>query len=561
MNNNYSLSTASRTSRLEQLSEEKLDILVIGGGITGAGISLDAAARGLKTGLIEMQDFAAGTSSRSTKLVHGGLRYLKQLEVKLVAEVGKERAVVYENAPHVTEPQWMLLPIIKKGTFGRTATSFGLRIYDALAKVKKEEQRFMLTKGKTLEKEPLLRTEDLIGSGVYVEYRTDDARLTLEAIKKGAELGANPVNYTRAESFIYVGSRIKGVQVKDLLNGRTYSIYAENIVNAAGPWVDNLRDKDGSKTGKHLHLTKGTHLVFDRHRFPLRQATYFDAPDGRMLFAIPRDKKTYVGTTDTTYDAEIASPRMTIEDRDYILKMVNNMFPSLKLSTEDVESSWAGLRPLIYEEGKSASEISRKDEVFVSDSGLISIAGGKLTGYRKMADKIVNLIVKQMNLHAPCPTAEVPLSGGNVGGSSGFETFVKKEAFKGVEAGLAKEEAEFLLRFYGSNALKIFELLEENIKKAKDSGLPLKLAAQLIYALEYEMSATPLDFFNRRTGKLYFAIEDVGKWQDGVTAFMKAELGWTEEETNQHKTELQTEVNYAKLPVEEVDNDFSRIGI
>jgi glycerol-3-phosphate dehydrogenase len=322
-----------------------------------------------------MQDFAAGTSSRSTKLVHGGLRYLKQLEINIVAEVGKERAIVYENAPHVTTPEWMLLPIIKGGTFGTLATSFGIRLYDYLAGVKKSERRKMLSREETLAKEPLLRKEDLKGSGYYVEYRTDDARLTIEVIKKAREYGAIALNYVKVVDFLYKDRKIKGVIVEDVLTGEQAHVYAKHIVNAAGPWVDQLREKDGSKQGKTLHWTKGVHLVFDQSRFPLRQAIYFDTPDKRMVFAIPRDGKTYIGTTDTDYYDDLIHPRTSKEDQDYLIAAANHMFPSLQLTAADMESSWAGIRPLIHEEGKAPSEISRHDEIFHSPSGLITIAG------------------------------------------------------------------------------------------------------------------------------------------------------------------------------------------
>ena len=189
---------------------------------------------------------------------------------------------------------------------------------------------------------------------------------------------------------------MKGAVIKDQITGEKHDIFAKKIVNAAGPWVDELRDIDGSKKGKHLLLSKGVHLVFPKERFPLRQAIYFDSPDGRMVFAIPRENKTYVGTTDTFYEGDIAHPTVTTEDRDYLLNAINYMFPTVNIAAEDVESSWAGLRPLISEEGKKPGEISRKDEIVISDSGLISIAGGKLTGYRKMAEAAVDTVVKQL---------------------------------------------------------------------------------------------------------------------------------------------------------------------
>lgn len=548
-------SAEHRTALLEAMASEPHDLLVIGGGITGAGIALDAQSRGLRTGLIEMQDFGAGTSSRSTKLIHGGLRYLKQLEFKLVAEVGKERAIVYENAPHVTTPEWMLLPIIEGGTYGKLATSVGLLVYDLLAGVKKAERRVMLSRAETLKKEPLLRTDRLKGGGYYVEYRTDDARLTIETMKAAVGRGAKAVNYAEAKELLYENGRLAGVRVADRITGRTYDLYAHKIVNAAGPWADTIREMDGSKQGKRLHLTKGVHIVVDGARFPLGQAIYFDTPDGRMVFAIPRDGKTYIGTTDTDYKGDIAHPLMTEADRDYLLQAANFMFPSLKLTTADVESSWTGLRPLIHEDGKSPSELSRKDEIFLAPSGLITIAGGKLTGYRKMAERVVDLVTGQLasegkaaKAYPGCTTDKIRLSGGDVGGSAGLEPFIAGKVREGMSLGLSEQEAKELARRYGSNTGKVFERYAACADRAREAELPRGLLASLEYGIEEEMAVTPVDFFIRRTGGLYFRIEWVQQWKEPVIRYMAQRFGWTEKTAETHRKALERQLEDAVLP-------------
>jgi glycerol-3-phosphate dehydrogenase len=540
------------------LKSQQYDVLVIGGGITGAGIALDATTRGIKTALVEMQDFAAGTSSRSTKLVHGGLRYLKQFEVKMVAEVGKERAIVYENGPHVTTPEWMLLPIHTGGTFGKSSTSIGLRVYDFLAGVKKSERRKMLSAEQTIAKEPLVKQTGLKGGGTYVEYRTDDARLTIEVMKAAVENGAIACNYTKVMKLIYENGKVVGALVQDQLTGEKYAIHAKKIVNAAGPWVDSIREMDQSKKGKVLQLSKGVHLVIDQSRFPLKQAVYFDTPDGRMVFAIPRDGKTYVGTTDTFFKEDAVSPTMTVEDRDYIIKAINYMFPDVKISKKDIESSWAGVRPLIYEEGKNASEISRKDEIWKSKSGLITIAGGKLTGYRKMAEMVVDLLAKEMQIEEgrnfpACQTKNLPISGGNVGGSSQFASYVSKHINQGGELGLSKVEAESLVRTYGSNIKAVYKLLLENKEDAKKYELPLDLFAKLVYAMEQEMIATPIDFFNRRTGAILFNIQLVQKWKKQVIAYMADKFKWTEQQRKHYSLALEEGLLRAVTPIDEKD--------
>jgi glycerol-3-phosphate dehydrogenase len=552
-----SFSALERSIYLEQMSSVELDLLIIGGGITGAGIALDATVRGMKVGLIEMQDFAAGTSSRSTKLIHGGLRYLKQLEFKLVAEVGKERAIVYENAPHVTTPEWMLLPIIEGGTYGKWATSLGLKLYDFLAGVNKSEHRKMLNREQTLEKEPLLRKDKLKGGGLYVEYRTDDARLTIEILKAAVDRGTRAANYAKAEDFIYEGRKLIGVRVVDQITGQMNEIRAKKFVNAAGPWVDILREIDGSKRGKSLHLTKGVHIVIDGRRFPLKQAIYFDTPDGRMMFAIPRDGKTYVGTTDTTYQGNLEHPLMTVEDRDYILQAANVMFPLLKLRPQDVESSWAGLRPLIHENGKSPSELSRKDEIFHSDSGLITIAGGKLTGYRKMAERVVDRVTSELEQEGFGPysgyaTDAIVLSGGDVGGSEHFGTFVEEKKEQGSALGLSRQQAKKWVHRYGSNVDRLFEIVScvRQQHQAEELPLPMDVLVPLIYGMEHEMVVTPLDYFVRRIGALYFDIDWVKQWKEPVIEYMRLYFGWSNQVTEDYREALERCIREVASPVE-----------
>ncbi|UYY98516.1 glycerol-3-phosphate dehydrogenase/oxidase [Peribacillus frigoritolerans] len=536
-----------REETVETLKKVKFDVVVIGGGITGAGIALDATTRGMKVALVEMQDFAAGTSSRSTKLVHGGLRYLKQFEIKMVAEVGKEREIVYENGPHVTTPEWMLLPMHKGGTFGKFSTSIGLRVYDFLAGVKKSERRKMLSADETLKREPLVKKEGLKGGGYYVEYRTDDARLTIEVMKAAVDKGATPINYTKVDKLLYENGKVNGVQVADLLSGDAYEIYADKVINAAGPWVDSIREKDQSKQGKTLKLSKGVHVVIDQSRFPLKQALYFDTPDGRMIFAIPRAGKAYVGTTDTFYDGDPAVPTVTSEDRAYLLKSIHYMFPEVNITDDDIESSWAGVRPLILEEGKDPSEISRKDEIWESDSGLITIAGGKLTGYRKMAKTTVDLLAgklaQQSNKTYPASSTKgMPISGGDVGGSRNFSDYIKQHVQMGVESGLAAKDAKEILAMYGSNAPVLFDIAKNEGDGGANSFLPKKLFVQLKYAVDHEMAATPVDFFFRRTGTLLFDIDLVQTHKHAVIDYMAGYFGWTESTKMERTNQLEQEI-------------------
>jgi len=541
-------SSYKRQEIIDKIEETSLDLLVIGGGITGSGIALDAVTRGLNTAVVEMQDFAAGTSSRSTKLVHGGLRYLKQFEVGLVAEVGKERAIVYENGPHVTTPEWMLLPFHKGGTFGPFTTNIGLRVYDFLAGVKKNERRKMLSPKEALKTEPLIKEENLRGAGYYVEYKTDDARLTIEVMKKAVQKGAYALNHAKVIDFLTDDAgKLTGVIVEDQITEKKIKIFAKKIINAGGPWVDQIRELDEEVKGKRLQLTKGVHLVFSNEVFPLRQAIYFDTPDGRMIFAIPRAGKTYVGTTDTPYQGDIANPTITAEDREYILDAIRYMFPTIDLTQEDIESSWSGLRPLIAAEGKKPGEISRKEEIFISDSGLISMAGGKLTGYRKMAEEAVDTVVKQFKedgiLYDKSSTKDLPIAGGEVGGSYGFSRFKKRMIEQGMVLNISEDEAEKLISTYGANVEKVYEYIET----AKENmALSKVIYAQLKYAIEEEMAYKPTDFFVRRTGRLFFDIESVVKYKDAVLKYMKEALHWNDDQTKSYTEEMNRLIDEAK---------------
>ena len=533
------LSASNRSTFLDEMAQEKQDLLVIGGGITGAGIVLDAASRGLKVGLVEKQDFAWGTSSRSTKLIHGGLRYLKQFEIALVREVGMERAVVHKNARHIVIPEKMLLPIVEGGSLGQTMSSIGLYVYDLLAGVESDERRKMMSKEETMDTEPMIRKDILKGGGLYYEYRTDDARLTIENMKSAVEHGAKCVNYAEVVDYIYENGKVVGAKVKDYLEDRTVTIRAKKIVNAAGPWVDTLRakDTDGIQR-KRLHLTKGVHLVFPYEKFPIRQAVYFDVPeDGRMLFAIPRDGITYAGTTDTNYKGIIGRPRTTRADVDYVLKAINKMFPELNLHSEDVVSTWAGLRPLIHEDGKSPSELSRKDEIFEASSGLLSIAGGKLTGYRKMAERIVDVVVKQLQAEEdsykrlkPCQTKTMRLSGGDFDSQDAVEEFITKRAGEAKQIHVEGRYIRQLVHKYGTNTDKIIEKAFELYREISDPEARIHMA-ELWYSVHHEMSINLCDYLIRRTGRLYFERQTLGDLYPQLGEMMAKLLGWEESKT------------------------------
>jgi glycerol-3-phosphate dehydrogenase len=541
-----SLSSLNRTALLESIKSESFDLLIIGGGITGAGIALDAASRGLKTVLVEKNDFSSGTSSRSTKLIHGGLRYLKQFEIGLVHEVGRERAIVHKLAPHLVRAEKMLLPLKKGGNFGRFLTSVGLKIYDILAGVKSEDKRVILSKKQALKREPLLDPETLKGAGLYAEYRTDDARLTIEIIKTASSnFKAQCINYTEVVNLVYQEGKVAGAKVKDVTTGDEFDISSKMVINAAGPWVDELRSKDKSLTDKRLHLTKGIHIVVDHKKFPIKQALYFDVSDGRMIFAIPRGKITYIGTTDTDYTGSKDDIFIEKVDVQYLLNGVNDAFPNINLSEIDVQSAWAGLRPLIHEEGKSPSELSRKDEVFISKTGLISIAGGKLTGYRKMAQKILDVAIKNNrdkigDVHLKkCFTNKIPLSGGHFKNALEVDNYTV--ALNDKLAGLDEYYARYLVSNYGRQA-------DEIIDSMVHSNDPVRslVEAEIHFCVNNEMTLTPVDFFVRRTGRLYFHIKSVEENKLLALKKFSSYFNWTDTEFRAHEDQLDKVIAMSK---------------
>ncbi len=527
-------SILNRPEQLNKIANTKFDVVIIGGGVTGAGIALDASSKGMNVCLIEKNDFASGTSNKSTKLIHGGLRYLKQLEFGLVKESGTERRIVHSLAPHLVVPEKMLLPLSKGGGYGKFMTSIGLKIYDFLANVTGGDKRKMLNKKQTLDKEPLLNEANILGSGYYAEYRTDDGRLTLEILKKANEMGATIINYCEMESFDYTeNAKIKNLNCIDINSQEKIKIEGQSYVSATGPWVDTIRKKDNSISNKFLHLTKGVHIVFPYKKLPVKQSIYFDVKDDdRMIFAIPRGRCTYVGTTDTNYFGNLNRVVVTKKDAEYLLKAINHSFKGVDLTLKDIESNWTGLRPLIHEKGKDPSELSRKDEIFISNSGLISIAGGKLTGYRRMAKRVIRTIINAIPSERKAKLKEsstrnialvTPLINSNLEVISYQKELTKQLSLFGIEDTYF---SSYLCSTFGKNA----DIIIKKSTSFKDKSPEKRLIrAELWYCVNFEMTNSIADFFVRRTARLYFDIESVFTYMDIIIEDFKEYLSWSEE--------------------------------
>ena len=492
-----------------------------------------------------MQDFAAGTSSRSTKLIHGGLRYLKQLEFNLVREVGRERAILFRNAPHLVIPEDLILPIVKGGSLGKMTTSLGLMIFDKLAQVAPAERRKMLSKSAALSREPMLNGKLLEAAGCYTEYRTDDARLTIEVLKTAAAHGAHCASYVMCDRFIYANKKINRVLCKDVIGETEFEIKAKQVVNAAGPWVDKVRKLDGNLNDKRLDLTKGVHIVVSRDKLPINHSIYFDAPDRRMLFAIPRFDKTCLGTTDTYYrDENLQDPQVNLDDINYLLEGANKMFPSANLKKTDIISSWAGLRPLLYEKGMSPSELSRKDELLFSESGLISIAGGKLTGYRQMAKRAVDLVCKRLDqsLEAkpgPCNTENLRLTGGDYASPTELATHISSLEAELSALDMDPRHAERMVRIFGTQSDQIIKniLLPEN--EEKDVAL---IKSELNFCVTNEACFNLNDFYLRRTGSVYFYPESISSSLEIAANELQRLLSLSNREMENQKNKIKNTV-------------------
>jgi len=444
------------------------------------------------------------------------------------------------------EMERLLLPLYEKRGLGSTLTSIGLKLYDWLAGVKPEDQRKMLTRKQTLKTEPLLNPLDVKGGAIYAEYRTDDARLTIEIIKTASARGATVCNYCEVTDFIYADGKILGVSISDKISDHVFSIHASVVVNAAGPWVDTLRDKDQSKIGKQLHLTKGVHIVLPHEKLPVTQSVYFDVGDGRMIFAIPRGRTTYVGTTDTNYKGSIDEVITTKDDAEYLIKAVNQAFNNVNLTLGDIESSWAGLRPLINEVGKSPSELSRKDEIFESHSGLISIAGGKLTGYRKMAERVVDLVVKknfdETKLQS-CLTGSIALT------APGFQSYDEVKSYsqmihQKLKPHNLQDDTNYLVNNFGKQSEKIVMFLEKFPNESHDIQLA---KAELLFCIESEMVMKASDFFVRRSGALYFNQPRLKIIMDPCLHIMSDYFKWNSVRLDQEKKEMERLLLQASL--------------
>ena len=477
---------------MTKLFDRGFDLLVIGGGITGCGVARDAAMRGLSVALVERDDFASGTSGRSSRLVHGGIRYLEQGRLHLVHESIRERQTLLRIAPHLVRPLAFTWPVYRGARVGRLKLGAGLLLYQIMALGRSHRPSF-LSGRRTLDREPSLRSTDLKGGAVYYDASTDDSRLTVATAVSAKNAGAVIVSHTRVTRILRDAGRIVGAEVKSTLDDETGEVHAQVIVNATGVW-QNAADALAGEHGTRLRGSKGVHIAVPRERVGNRDAiTMISSVDSRVMFCLPAGTHTIIGTTDTWTDETPEDVHASAADVDYLLRSANSYFPEARLTPDDVISAWAGIRPLVATRSNNPTAASREHSIVVDLSGLISVTGGKLTTYRSMAAEVVdhvqNVLYRRV-VSAPTDTVTLP--------------------------GASRDQ-------------ELARIAEENSSLAQPlvSGLPYA-GSHLVYGVKYEMAKTLSDLLIRRI-HLAFETRDHGKSVAQTAADIVAPLlGWDE---------------------------------
>ena len=537
-NSMQTLSSAARTQNLAELENGQFDVLVIGGGVTGAGVALDAVTRGYRVALVEKADFASGTSSKSTKLAHGGIRYLPEFDFSLVHEALVERGLMLQNAPYLVRPLGFVLPIYEgdRHPVGMPFTTpggvglnilldIGLWLYDILAGRRNIHRHRHLSRERVLQLAPKLVQQGLKEGFVYYDGQTDDARLTMALLRTAAQYGATIANYSEVTSFLTEDGKVYGAHVHDRLGDRDMTVQARYIVNATGVFTEQVDSLTGTESQIQIEPSKGVHLVLRREDLGVGDDAIVlpETEDKRILFIVPWKARVIYGTTDTG-SGDLDHPVATKEDITYLLKYLNR-YLNVNLSEDDIISAYAGYRPLVKPRDKNSStaKLSRTHAVIESTSGLVSITGGKLTTYRRMAQDTVDVRDKTKPVH---PTQSLPLQG-----SAGWQVARRELEKKGAALGLSAAIIEHLGYSYGTSALVILEMIEQDasLKELLIADLPY-IKAEILYACRYEMAMTPSDILAHRTSII---LEDQRRGLDildEVASIMAGELHWSQDE-------------------------------
>ena len=543
-----------RNSVIERLKSDSLDILIIGGGVTGAGLALESVTRGLRPGLVEKRDFSSGTSSRSTKLIHGGLRYLEHFEFSLVREALEERSILTRTAPHLVDPFPFMIPIYsdrRRNYDLPFKVRAGLWLYDLLARHGGDGYRKhrRLTSEQTLELAPQLDPSGLEGAFVYFDAITNDARLVIEILKSAWTEGALAVNYTSATTILHDSNRkVSGARLRDELSGQEFDVRSSVVITATGVWTDELRSRDssGGVNEKRVRPSKGVHLIISKERLRVDTACLIPAiKERRFYFVVPWEGRVLIGTTDTAYEGDWDAPRAEPFEIAEILLAINAFFTGANLGESDIISTFAGLRPLVSDSKAATKDVSRKEEIIESTDGLISLAGGKLTTYRKMAERAIDLAIRRLPQSGGLRRSRSNVLAVGGGGLDRQELEPTAYDIARIEK-LPIEIGRHLTHSYGTDYKRVLAISHENdrLREILVTDLPY-IAAEVVYSVRHEMAMTLADVLMRRLRLALLAGRDVLNSIDLVAELMAHEIGWSADETGRQieafKNELEKE--------------------
>lgn len=494
------------------MKNEKFDLLIIGGGITGAGVARDAALRGLKVALVEASDFASGTSSRSSKLIHGGIRYLENFEFNLVFEALSERTKLFEIAPHLVHPLRFMIPLFKDSRVGPFKMGLGLFLYDLLSLFQAPESYEKLNKEQTIERIPIVRGTDLVGSCVYSDAYMDDDRLVHETLRSANEAGACMVNYVKVEKSIITEGKVCALQVIDTLTGERFDISTDHVACTVGPWTDLVGEKLVDDWHKILRPTKGIHLTLSKNRLHLPNAVVMAAQkSSRIVFAIPRQEMIIIGTTDTDFSGDPSNVKADFDDVEYLLKITNEYFPDAHITYDDILSSYVGVRPLVKDESGNEGKTSREHLILSDARGFTFVAGGKYTTYRLMSEQIVDRVLLSWKI-------ERRLSFKRCSTVQALNSFVTADRISYAKAAAATETEKQLSERFGAESFEI-------LKKYGSEKTYWQLEA--FQAIHTTMCLTLVDFFTRRV-PLMLSHQDHGlELLPEISEVFSTELNWT----------------------------------
>ncbi|MDR1512852.1 MAG: glycerol-3-phosphate dehydrogenase/oxidase [Propionibacteriaceae bacterium] len=517
---------------LGPLADSEFDLIVVGGGVTGAACARDAALRGLKVLLLEKDDFAAGTSSRSSKMIHGGLRYLETYQFKLVREGVKERELALRLAPHLTTVAPHLYLVYDGDPYGLGQLNFALSFYDVFSGQWRRRRHRMLSPAKVLAREPHLNPKGLRGAGLYFDVLTDDARFTLDVVKGAVEAGAVALNHVLVTGLVRSGDKVTAVSATDQLDQKTYQFHAKAVVNATGPWTGRLVAQEHGAEAAPLRPSKGVHVVFDKADFPLDTVVFLRSPtDRRVTWPAPslEDDRVYVGTTDTDYDGDPDQVEPTEQDIQYLLDVANHTIPDARLDASHIVGSWAGLRPLVAPSapGTTTGLTSREHKVEVGPGGMVTVSGGKLTSQRVMGQHVVDTVVARLGLQTrPYSADRAPISGG------------RPEAWAAARAELESTAApepvrQRWLRYYGSAATALVALWLAGPENRVEIGPRHVTAAEVRYNVAHEGCRTLDDLMVRRTSLFFWDRAGGLDHIEALADLMADLLGWDRDRRRQ----------------------------